>query len=132
MSTEHLPKWTMETDAKFPYYFEKLSEADDAMVKSHFGSNSKVRDLGNVLYFLDVDVSTSTLVRVMSSETRQHIQTVTTRYLDHHKQVFNITLRPDVSKYSCTVRQISLKRPHKDYKNIIIGVDYHFLASFVI
>ena len=38
----------METDVKYPYYFEKLSEADDALVKSHFHSNSKCRDLGNV------------------------------------------------------------------------------------
>ena len=35
-------------------------------------------------------------MRVMSSETREHIQTVTTRFLDHHHQVYNIALRPDV------------------------------------
>ena len=89
----------METDAKYPYYFEKLSEADDALVKSHFRSNSKCRDLGNTfcsLMLVLVDV-TCILVRVMSSETREHIQTVTTRYQDHHQQVFNIALRPDVS-----------------------------------
>ena len=89
----------METDAKYPYYFEKLSEADDAMVKAHFGSNSKSRDLGNdLLIFMDIGYLSSCIpVRVMSSETKEHIQTVTTRYLDHHHQVFNITLRPDVS-----------------------------------
>ena len=43
-------KLTMETasngDVKYPYYFEDLSPADDALVKAHFLSNSKKRDLG--------------------------------------------------------------------------------------
>ena len=39
----------METgngDGTYPYYFEDLSSADDALVKSHFLANSKKRDLG--------------------------------------------------------------------------------------
>ena len=35
----------METD-KYPYYFESLPEEEDVLVKSHFHSNSKHRDLG--------------------------------------------------------------------------------------
>ena len=33
-------------DETFPYYFEDLSSADDALVKAHFQTNSKKRDLG--------------------------------------------------------------------------------------
>ena len=35
-------------DDKFPYYFENLSSADDTLVKAHFLSNSKKRDLGRI------------------------------------------------------------------------------------
>ena len=36
-------------DEKYPYYFEDLSSADDALVKTHFQANSKKRDLGTTL-----------------------------------------------------------------------------------
>ena len=36
-------------DDKYPYYFEDLSSADDALVKAHFLSNSKKRDLGRTI-----------------------------------------------------------------------------------
>lgn len=62
-----------------PYYIESLSQQDDVLVKSHFLANSKCRDL----------------VRVINKKTGEHVQTVTSRYRDHHHLVYNITVRPE-------------------------------------